>query len=159
LPKTLPRDFGRKCPSYIEAPQPNKPFASKFTNKNQDEENDYMEKPLHSTEITYPEIGKGTTLRYEPILAKLKKGFVSRGRMRVRAPSEVPRRPPRIETPQISRVTYLPKYSWTMEDRKIFSIDEMQIKGYCEGCSNYGALSYENGLYLCPTCRYLLAKT
>jgi len=96
----------------------------------------------------------------------LKKDFVSRGRVRVRAPSEVkrtrslgfdriPSRPPRSEIPHVSEVVYLPRYTWTMEDREIFSIYDMQMQGYCEECSNYGVLRYKDGLYLCANCRYL----
>jgi len=46
-----------------------------------------------------------------------------------------------------------PKYSELIEDRNIFSENELLMEGYCEECLNYGKLVYINGLYLCESCR------
>ena len=46
------------------------------------------------------------------------------------------------------------EYTWPLEDRDIFSISEIRVKGYCEECSNYGLLHYTDGLYLCENCRH-----
>lgn len=49
-------------------------------------------------------------------------------------------------------------YPWSIEDRRIFSYEEStsEYLGYCEGCENFGWLSYSEGLFLCPTCGDLL---
>ena len=49
-------------------------------------------------------------------------------------------------------------YPWSIEDEKIFSYEEATSEhlGYCEGCENFGYISYFEGLFLCPTCSDLL---
>lgn len=59
--------------------------------------------------------------------------------------------PPRLALPKPGYKR--PKHSWLIEDRKIFSENELLMESYCEECSNYGILRYTEGLYLCKTCR------
>jgi hypothetical protein len=66
---------------------------------------------------------------------------------------------PEMPIPHIQKPKYLRLRSQLFygvaDDRTLFSSKDMLIEGYCEECSNYGILCYNDGLYLCPTCKYL----